>query len=433
MSIEQLYEHYLANPIISTDTRSIEKGSIFFALKGERFNGNLYANQALDNGASYVVVDELGASDHINAIYVEDCLICLQQLANYHRKQLKIPVLAITGTNGKTTSKELITSVLSKKFSVCATKGNLNNHIGVPLTLLSITNENEFAVVEMGANHLGEIGALCEIANPDYGLITNIGKAHLEGFGSFEGVISAKGELYEHIIKNKGKLFRNSNNPILHKLANGYPAMLYGEDTKSEVFGQITSAGPFLEMEFFDANEDILQPYSISTQLAGEYNFENVMAAIRIGIHFGVGKNQIVEAIENYQPKNNRSQILKTSTNTLVVDAYNANPSSMMSAIGNFQKMKAENKTLILGDMLELGSFSAEEHSKLLQSIKNFQWDRVLLVGPEFTKAAKGLALPCFSNVDELSKFLEKKGIFNSTILIKGSRGIRLEKVIGIL
>lgn len=433
MSIEQLYKLFLANPIISTDTRTIEKGSIFFALKGDHFNGNRYSNQALEMGASYVVVDELGVTDHKDAIYVDDCLICLQQLAKHHRKQLNIPVLAITGTNGKTTSKELITSVLSKKYSVCATLGNLNNHIGVPLTLLSISGKNEIAVIEMGANHVGEIAALCEIANPDYGLITNIGKAHLEGFGSFEGVIAAKGELYSHIIENKGTLFRNNNNSILHKLANGYPAMFYGADTKSEVFGQITGAGPLLEMEFFDANDDILQPYSISTQLAGEYNFENVMAAIRVGIHFEVGKEQIIEAIENYQPKNNRSQIIKTSTNTLVVDAYNANPSSMMSAIGNFQKMKAENKTLILGDMLELGFYSAEEHGKLLQTIKKFPWDSVLLVGPEFTKAAQSSSIPCFSTVDELSKYLEKKSICDSTILIKGSRGIRLEKVIGIL
>lgn len=433
MLIEKLYEIYLDNPKISTDTRTIEKGSIFFALKGEHFNGNLYVREAFNKGASYVVVDETGGSDHRNTIVVENCLTCLQQLARYHRKQINIPVIAITGTNGKTTTKELIASVLSQKYSVCATKGNLNNHIGVPFSLLSISGENEIAIVEMGANHVGEIATLCELAKPNYGLITNIGKAHLEGFGSFEGVIKAKSELYEYILQNKGILFRNNNNPILQKLADNYPAMLYGPDPKSEVFGQITGNGPFLEIEFFDATEEIIQPYSVSTHLVGEYNFENVMAAIRVGIHFDVDKEKIVDAIENYQPVNNRSQIVETGKNTLVLDAYNANPTSMEFAIRNFQKMKAENKCLILGDMLELGPYSEEEHNKVLQLIQKFNWECLMLVGPEFTKANKGLPFMYFNHVNELLEYLKQKSIDKSTILIKGSRGIHLEKVIGIL
>ena len=355
---------------------------------------------------------------------------CLQNLATYHRKKHKIPVLAITGTNGKTTTKELITSVLSEKYNVTSTIGNFNNHIGVPLTLLRISNKTEIAVIEMGANHIGEISELCRIAQPNLGLITNIGKAHLEGFGSLDGVIKAKGELYKYLSDNKGVIFSNSDNQILNNLLQGINSECYGSNHEMDFFGQIINSDTFLKLEFFDRNDEILKNYIISTQLAGKYNFENVMAATKIGLYFNVEKENIVNAIENYKPSNNRSQILKTKKNTLIIDAYNANPTSMKIAIENFQIMKGNHKYLILGDMLELGKFSVYEHQDILKTVSAFCWDKVYLVGKEFASVSADSGTLNFNKVEDLKTHLQKHDINNSYILIKGSRGIKLEKVI---
>ena len=430
MVIEKLYSQFKIHPKISTDSRNIEEGAIFFALKGDSFNGNKFADQALANGASYVVLDEDGHTKSDKALLVDDVLTCLQELAKHHRNNLNIPVLAITGTNGKTTTKELLATVLAKKFKVSATKGNFNNHIGVPLTLLSIPFDADFSIVEMGANHIGEIAQLCEIAQPDYGLITNIGKAHLEGFGSFEGVKKAKGELYEYI-RNKGNaIFKNIDNQILNSISGDVVAYHYGANVDTDVFGQVTETDPFLSLEFFDSSDKLLQPYAVATRLAGEYNFENVMAAVRIGLYFGVEKNELIAAIESYEPQNKRSQILSTKTNKLVVDAYNANPTSMSLAIRNFGKMKAQNKSLVLGDMLELGEYSLSEHKGMIELIMQSNWECVFLVGGEFQKANIETEFLSFSNVNELISHLEKNPIHNNLILIKGSRGIQLETII---
>ncbi|MEA3444678.1 MAG: UDP-N-acetylmuramoyl-tripeptide--D-alanyl-D-alanine ligase [Bacteroidota bacterium] len=428
MSIENLYEIFLNYPQISIDTRTLREGDLFFALKGNNFDGNKYARNAINKGASYAIVDDKNLANKNQMIFVDDCLTCLQNLASFHRKQFSIPVLAITGTNGKTTSKELITTVLSKKYNVTATIGNLNNHIGVPLTLLRITTETDVAVIEMGANHIGEIETLCEFSKPDHGLITNIGKAHLEGFGSFESVKKAKGELYRYLMTNSGTIFFNTDNFVLRELLSEYTAQDYGSTPQSSLFGQTTETYPYLGIEFFDNNDVILQPYNISTHLAGSYNFENIMAAIKIGLHFNITKEKIIGAIENYKPGNNRSQVIKTSENTLIADAYNANPTSMKLAIDNFQKMKGEKKCLILGDMLELGKYSQEEHREILYQINSFLWNKVLLIGPEFIRVSKEFEFDNFSDVNALIEYLQNHKITDSIILLKGSRGIKLEK-----
>ncbi len=430
MRIEQLYEIFLRFPKISTDTRSIQENSIFFCLKGDNFDGNKFANEALKNGARYAVVDDKNLSENDNHVYVDDSLICLQKLAQHHRQQLSIPVLAITGTNGKTTTKELITAVLSEKYKVTSTTGNLNNHIGVPLTLLRLSSETEIAIIEMGANHVGEIAALCNIAQPNHGLVTNIGKAHLEGFGSFDGVVKAKRELYQYLTKAGGTIFINSDNGLLNDLIKGYICEYYGSDTKSDLFGQITGSDPYLELEFFDRSDDILQPYQISTKLTGVYNFENVMAAVKAGVYFNVEKDKIIKSIENHFPRNNRSQMMKTEDNHLVIDAYNANPSSMVSSILNFSKMQGEKKCLILGDMLELGKYTEEEHSKIIDLVGSMEWEKVMLVGKEFQKLTAPSGFDYFEDVNSLIKYLKATKIQNSTILIKGSRGIKLEETI---
>jgi UDP-N-acetylmuramoyl-tripeptide--D-alanyl-D-alanine ligase len=360
MQIEKLHQLFTSSTGVTTDTRNIAVGNIFFALKGEKFNANEFAEQALLNGASHVVVDEL-AKEEWNALYGERIILVpsvlerLQQLAGYHRLQLKCPVLAITGSNGKTTTKELVAAVLSKKFKTYATKGNLNNHIGIPLTLLSMKNDVEFAVIEMGANHQKEIASYCEYVKPDYGLITNVGLAHIEGFGGFEGVVKGKTELYADLAKRHGKIFVSSENEIL--VGSNTNAITYGKSVSAFCRGEVRSGKEFLSV--------ITEGEAIQTNLVGEYNFENVMSAVCIGKYFGVELSAIKEAIENYVPSNNRSQKMRWGTNTVILDAYNANPSSMTEALKNFQKIETENKITILGEMMELGEYSAAEHKKV--------------------------------------------------------------------
>ncbi len=430
-SIETLYQLYLKYPNISTDTRNIKADSIFFALKGDHFNGNLFAEQSLNKGAAIAVIDDDKQKKDERYILVEDTLKALQELAAYHRKQLKIPVIGITGTNGKTTTKELIRTVLNKKYKTLATQGNLNNHIGVPLTILSITNDIEMAVIEMGANHVGEIKELCEIAQPTYGIITNIGKAHLEGFGSFEGVIKAKTELYQYLQSRHHSIFINNDNPLLKNHAATLEQYCYGTTSDSNCIGSIIASDPFLQVKWH--LKDVTENYSANSKLVGAYNFENVMAAIAIGSYFKIEPGLISDAIEEYIPSNNRSQVITTSTNTLLMDAYNANPSSMKAAISNFHSMKVENKVVILGDMMELGKNSEIEHQQILDLLMGYQFHYVILIGSNF----KQLTLPnfvlSFTDTQKAIDALKQNPIKNSTVLIKGSRKVALEKVVEVL
>ena len=425
MQIKELYKVFLKFPTISIDTRKIIKDSIFFALKGDNFDGNFYACEAFDNGAAFTVIDNKEFYiDNGKYILVDDSLFVLQQLATTHRQNLNIPFIGITGTNGKTTTKEIINSVLSEKYSTLATLGNLNNHIGVPLTILEITNETEIAIIEMGANHVGEIGELCKIAQPDYGIITNIGKAHLEGFGSFEGVIKAKNDLYSYIRNKKGKVFVNSGNELLMNLSENIDKITYGISDTDFCCGKIISANPNVEISYHYNGLN----FNIKTNLVGSYNFENIMAAICVGIYFNVDHHLIKKALESYIPSNSRSQVVKTEHNTLILDAYNANPTSMEQAIINFAKMDTDNKVLIIGDMLELGSYSLDEHQNILNLIEKENFKNVILVGKDFKTVNKNFL--SFTTSDEAREWLKDNPILNSTILIKGSRGIKLEKIL---
>ncbi|MBI4947736.1 MAG: UDP-N-acetylmuramoyl-tripeptide--D-alanyl-D-alanine ligase [Bacteroidetes bacterium] len=427
--IPQLYSLFEKFPNVITDSRKCTAGTIFFSLKGENFDGNQFAASALEQGCNYAVIDNETYYKGEKYILVKDCLTTLQALAKYHREHLKIPFIAITGSNGKTTTKELIKDILSKKYKVLATTGNLNNHIGVPLTLLSITSNIEIAVIEMGANHIGEIAMLCDIAQPDYGLITNIGKAHLGEFGSFDAVVKTKTELYQYIRNKNGKIFINAENDLLISHSSGIDKITYGISEKAYCMCQLSDADPFLKVKY--ENE------MISSQLIGKYNFENVAASICIGKYLGVDTRKIKEAIEEYVPSNNRSQVIKTKINTLILDAYNANPSSMRVAIENFYDMQGENKWLILGDMLELGEYEVEEHKNILQLIAEKNFKNIILVGNRFSKAMSEMnissprQLVCM-NSDELINKLKSTSFFEfpSLILIKASRGIKLEKIV---
>lgn len=415
MELAELYKIYLTHPNISTDTRKISKGCLFFALKGESFDANTFAEQAVNEGAAYAIIDNINFKKSERFILVDDVLTTLQQLGNYHRKQFTIPFIGITGSNGKTTSKELINAVLSQKYKTIATQGNLNNHIGVPLTLLSIPKDCEIAIIEMGANHIGEIEQLCKISEPTLGIITNIGTAHIEGFGSREGVIKAKSELYHFIKENNGKLFLNENDDLLTKIAEKIPSINYSREEITNL-----SSNPFLSFEW--------NTMKIETQLYGEYNIPNILAAIKIGEYFNVEKTAIKTSLENYISTNNRSQIVKLAKYTLYLDAYNANPTSMNAAIDSFSKIETENKFLILGDMLELGNISQEEHQKIADKIHHLKLN-ALLVGNEFQHIKNKYHLTSVKNTDDAIAWLETKiNSFNS-ILIKGSRGIRLEKI----
>jgi len=426
--ITELYKLYLENPSISTDTRNIVKGSIFFSLKGENFNANAFAAQALENGCSYAIVDEKEYCKDSRFVLVDDVLKTLQDLATYHRKQLKIPVLGITGTNGKTTTKELITEVLAKKYNVAATKGNLNNHIGVPLTLLSVKSENEIAVVEMGANHPGEIGELCKISDPDLGIITNIGKAHLEGFGSLEGIVNTKKELFDSVRNKKGKVFVCRDNGLLMNLSNEMERITYGVFPDSSCKGEITESNPLLKIKWYCKADNSW--FNISTNLIGYYNFENVLAAVCIGDYFGVESNDIKDAIENYQPSNHRSQLITTAKNNILMDAYNANPTSMEAALQNFMHSSCDHKFAILGDMLELGNDSVQEHKKIFEIATNARFEKLILVGKVFSSLDSSSDITSFINVEEAVGWIKAQNLKNCNILIKGSRGIKLEKLL---
>ena len=427
--LEKLYELFLKSGKISTDSRKIEKNSLFFALKGENFNGNKYAFEALNKGAAIAIIDEKKYEVNERTFLVEDVLTCLQQLAKHHRRQLKIPILGITGTNGKTTTKELISTVLSQKYLVSFTQGNLNNHIGVPLTLLQMNSETEFGVVEMGANHPGEIATLCQIADPDYGIITNIGKAHLEGFGSFEGVMRTKGELYHHIRENKGIIFYNRDNRILEELGKKLPNKISYGKRDANLTGEPVQSPPYVHAKV-NFPKGVLY---LNSKLIGDYNFENILAAACIGNYFEVDPLKIQKAIKDYQPTNNRSQLIQRGKLNIIMDAYNANPTSMSASIKSFSSGVSENTYLILGDMLELGEYAGHEHRQILELLKEKGFKNVMLVGNEFSKTNADFNFPAFQYVDDLCKYLENMSIKNGNILIKGSRGIQLEKVLEFL
>lgn len=409
MNISLLHDYFLSSSGISTDTRNIKQNSIFFALKGKHFNGNHFAEKALEMGAAYAVVDEQQHAD-ARLLVVDDVLLTLQQLANFHRKQLQCPVIGITGSNGKTTTKELINVVLNKAFKVCCTQGNLNNHIGVPLTILSADLETDFLIVEMGANHKGEIKLLSQIADIDYGIITNIGKAHLEGFGSFEGVISAKKELYDFIQQKNGTIFINKNDSLLSQLSKGMSKIEYDDNV-------LNGQSSFAKVNF--------KSTTIQSKLIGNYNCPNIKAACTVGYHFGVDLAKIKEAIEDYTPQNNRSQYIDTTrNNSLILDAYNANPSSMIEAIKSFNSIEHDKKLMILGDMLELGKESKMEHQKIIDFISGKNTDTIL-IGDEFGNCKNTFRQ--FDDVEQCANWLTSEQITNSLVLLKGSRGIKLE------
>lgn len=415
-----LYSLFLQHPVITTDSRDCPQGSIFFALKGDTFNGNQYAAAALEKGCAYAVVDEAEYAVNNRFILVPDVLTALQQLANEHRRALGTKIIGVTGTNGKTTTKELIATVLSKKYNVLYTQGNFNNHIGVPKTLLRLTKEHEIAVIEMGANHPGEIKTLVDIVEPDCGIITNVGKAHLEGFGSFEGVIKTKGELYDFLrTKSGAKVFIDADNEHLMGIADGLELVKYGVDTKVGdvvVKGEVKACDPFLRFTWNGGE--------VQTHLIGAYNIYNMLAAATIGLHFGVTPEQVNEALAGYVPSNNRSQLTVTDRNKLIVDTYNANPTSMMAALKNFTLMTVSPKMAILGDMRELGSVSAAEHQKVIDYLKKEHIDDVWLVGEEFGKTV--CSYRKFHNVDEVKQELNTNPVTGKYILIKGSNGIKL-------
>jgi len=430
MKTEQLYSLYKESAGVSTDSRTVGKGQIFFALWGDNYNGNKFATEALARGAMCAVVDD-PLFEAENTILVDDCLFELQALAAYYRKQLNIPVFAITGTNGKTTTKELLAAILSKKFKVHFTKGNLNNHIGVPLTILSAPADTEMLIIEMGASHLNEIRTLCLIAKPDYGIITNIGTAHIEGFGSVEGIVKAKTELYEHLRKVNGIALYNDRDPLLTE-------KIFRFINRAVPFSDPTGTDLILEQVPDDLKLRISinylhHIYDLNTNLFGSYNFENVRAAIATGLFFGVDINDIIESVEKYQPANNRSQVKNTKNNTLICDSYNANPTSMTMSLGSFSKIKADHKVVILGDMLELGDKSEEEHLKVLKVIQTLNAEKVFLVGPMFCKTSSKSGHKSFDNVNKLMEFLKTEPLKGETILIKGSRGMGLERIYDLL
>ena len=426
IAIEELYTLFLQHPQVTTDSRDCPAGSLFFALKGESFDGNAYAKQALDSGCSYAVVDNPDVADPIDKRYllVDDVLTTLQQLANHHRRQLGTTIIGVTGTNGKTTTKELISAVLSKKYNVLYTQGNFNNHIGVPKTLLRLTRQHEMAVIEMGANHPGEIKTLVNIVEPNYGIITNVGKAHLLGFGSFEGVIKTKGELYDFLREHDGTVFINENNPHLMGIADGLQLVLYGNN------GELIDCSPYLHLS--------VKGMDVQTNLIGAYNLDNALAAACIGQFFEVSDEDICAALSEYTPTNNRSQLVKTGKNTLIVDAYNANPTSMKAALDNFHRMNMPNKMIIIGDMRELGEASHEEHVKILQLVYKYSFPLVWLVGEEMRGATTDMpdyssSFIFFADVEEVKMALEKIGIKDRTILIKGSNSMKLYTLVDCL
>lgn len=436
MDLINLYSLFLKYPNITTDSRNIVPGSFYFALRGDKFDGNLFAREALDKGAAFAVIDRSEYNNDNRIILVDDTLETLQQLALHHRRMFSVPVIAITGTNGKTTTKELIKAVLSTKYNTLATSGNLNNHIGVPLTLLSINTRTEIAVVEMGANHPLEIKFLCSLAEPTHGIITNIGKAHLEGFGGFQGVIKTKKELYDFLSENKKTIFYNADNNLLNDLLEPVHTekISYGIKAGKHCQGTIISGDPFLTMEIkgLSGNHDD-DAVRVNSNLAGVYNAENILAACCIGLHFGLNITMCAEAIAKYTPSNNRSQIKETKYNKLLLDCYNANPSSTEAALLDFSKVKAPSKTIILGDMLELGEDAVDEHTHMIEIVASIKDSDAIFVGDYYLQLAKFHNIKAFANVQELISWLKTHPIQNSYILIKGSRGIQLEKAAELL
>lgn len=419
MNITELYQLYTQTYLVDTDTRKIRKGSMFFALKGDYFNANEFAAEAIKSGASYAIIDEEKYNTLPNTLMVGNVLETLQKLANFHRKQLALPIISLTGSNGKTTTKELINAVLSKKYTTAATAGNLNNHIGVPLTLLSMTPKTEIGIVEMGANHLKEIEFLCSIAEPNYGLITNFGKAHLEGFGDFEGVIKAKSELYDFLRLNKGTVFINTDDALQVKQSSGINTIEFNSSVIKFV-----EASPFVKVQF----KNVI----IESKLIGKYNYNNIAVAVAVGNHFNVPETDIKVAIENYIPINNRSQIIQKGTNKIILDAYNANPSSMQAALENFAQLKDINKIVFLGDMFELGKDSKTEHEKIANLAVSCNFSKVFLIGKAFstTSVKNAYVSESFESFKNSTNY---SNINNATILIKGSRGMALERLLDLL
>ena len=438
MNIEALYSCFLQHPIVTTDSRDVPEGSMFFALKGESFDGNQYAQAALDKGAAYAVVDDPSVQgDYI--ILVPDVLKALQQLAHHHRCQLGTTIVGITGTNGKTTTKELIAAVLQKKYNVLFTQGNFNNHIGVPKTLLQLTKEHDIAVVEMGANHPGEIKTLVEIVYPDYGLITNVGRAHLEGFGSFEGVVKTKGELYDFLRSDAGTAFINNDNPHLRGISHDLRLVKYGQTPADDLLvqGEFIDCNPTLHFRWQQQGSPF-SPMEVQTHLIGSYNLDNALAAACVGTLFAVPADDVSAVLSEYTPSNNRSQLTKTADNQLIVDAYNANPTSMAAALDSFAHVKADRKMVILGDMKELGEVSQTEHKAILDRLAALQLQQVWLVGSEFQKALQAnpaVSARTFDNVDEMKTLLATPDgkPRDYTILVKGSNSPRLIQLIELL
>lgn len=423
MNIEQLYKIYLQYPSVETDTRKIKKDDIFFALKGPSFNGNSFAQKALEAGAAYAVVDEAAFAINEKTILVPDALQALQQLAKKHRQQFSIPFIAITGSNGKTTTKELVHAVLSTELTTYTTEGNLNNHIGVPLTLLKIKSDAQAAVIEMGANHQREIAGYCEYAMPTHGIITNAGKAHLEGFGGEEGVKKGKGELYDYLRANNGTAFVMWDYDYLQQMSQGLPAISTYGTHNADITGQAVKSEPFLDVQFTNGIHEL-----IHTQLVGDYNLPNILCAAAVGNYFGIPDELIKTAIESYAPSNSRSQLVQKDGNTIIMDAYNANPSSMKAAVENFAKLPADNKVLMLGGMAELGTESLEEHRQLVALIGRYQWKHVLLAGGDFLKIPHPYT--SVTNALQAKEWFQQQHFTGATVLIKGSRSMQMEKVL---
>ncbi len=426
MEISQIHDAFLQSGKVSIDTRKIEAGSMFVAIKGERFDANTFACEALAKGASFVIIDNPEYYVDYRTILVPDSLQTLQQLSNYHRRFLKLPIVALTGSNGKTTTKELINVVLSEKYQTRATVGNLNNHIGVPLTLLSFNSETEFGIVEMGANHQKEIEFLCKIAEPDYGYITNFGKAHLEGFGGTEGVIKGKSEMYDYLAAANKMVFANIDDPIQDSKTGRIRRYTFGQSSNADLLIESLSADPFVTVEF--------EGISVKSNLIGIYNAGNISAAIAMGKHFGISNDKIRSAIESYFPENNRSQLMQKNGNRIILDAYNANPSSMAAAIENLHGMSAETKIAILGDMFELGLESRDEHQSIVQKAHDTTDIHYFFVGKDFySTGISNDRSRFFPDFESLTAEIAKINFTNSTILIKGSRGMALERILDFL
>jgi UDP-N-acetylmuramoyl-tripeptide--D-alanyl-D-alanine ligase len=419
--IERLYEIYKQHPHIQTDTRKLKAGEIFFALKGPNFNGNLFAQQALEIGASAVIVDEPTNIEDQRLFHTKDALVALQQLALHHRKQFNIPLLAITGSNGKTTTKELIHAVLTSKYRTSTTIGNLNNHIGIPLTLLSIPFDAEMAIIEMGANHQLEIESYCTYTQPTHGLITNCGKAHLEGFGGVQGVKKGKGELFDYLRKTNGTAFVLWDYDYFHTMSEGIKKIITYGTKDASITGKPVKSEPFLEISLHIAAENI----NIQSQLVGDYNLPNILAAAAIGNYFDISPEKIKKAIETYIPTNSRSQLVTKGTNKIILDAYNANPTSMKAAIENFAGLLENNKYILLGGMMELGIDSKKEHQEIVALLQRYKWKEVVLVGGDFASIQHPYLF--FKTADEAKVWLSESKIENGYFLIKGSRSMKME------